>query len=182
MAKKKRSPARKDSPASTPNSNGRALPWPWLAGLRQTPIRLKWHRRLAALSPGLSLGQIAEQLGEPYPSVAFWAKLLGYAFTRQRRGRKSQVDWERVDWGLRNCDIARQVGVSGERVRQVRLAGHFPSPPRLSDGGLVFHAFVRKNRRQLHRMSIREMLTASGARISLATAHAILKQVKSKGL
>lgn len=41
--------------------------------------------------------------------------------TRRGRGRPpKRVDWSSVDWSLSNADIARNVGLSRERVRQVR--------------------------------------------------------------
>jgi hypothetical protein len=119
---------------------------------------------------------MSQKLDAPYASIAFWAKMLGYAFEPQRRGRKSTIDWDRADWSLRNSDIARQLGVSGERVRQVRLARNLSPTPRLSDGAVRFRDFLRKNRRRLGKWSLREMLAASGAEISIATAHSILKR------
>jgi hypothetical protein len=158
-------------------SKGTALPWP--AGLRPTAMRQRWYERFRGLAAGMSLRQIAERLEEPYASIAFWAKLLKYRYVPQRRGRKTELDWDGVDWSKRNCDIARRLGVSGERVRQVRAARNIPPTPRLSDAGKRFREYLRRNRGRrgrLSRSSIRELIDASGVQISVGTAHAILKQ------
>src|SRR5258708_6521894 len=90
MAKKK--PKVKSGDSSAP------LAWP--EGLRPTSIRQNWYKRLRDCPAGLSLKEMAERLGEAYASVAFWAKKLNYPFTPLKRGRKSKIDWDRVDWSL----------------------------------------------------------------------------------
>ena len=148
----------------------------WPSGLRPTTLRQAWFVRFQTLEAGLSLKQVAERLAEPYASAAFWAKCFNYPFTKLARGRKSHIDWNTVDWSLKNCELARQLGVTGERVRQIRLARNLPPTQRHSDGGKQFRAFVAANRRRLHRWSIRQMIVESGATISTATAHTILKK------
>ena len=108
--------------------NSFRLPWP--TDLRVTPIRKKWHERLCACPTGLSLKDLAKRLGQPYASVASWAKVLGYPSKPLKRGRKTQIPWDTLDWSLTNAELARQVGVSGERVRQVRLSRNGESPAR----------------------------------------------------
>lgn len=39
---------------------------------------------------------------------------------RRSKPKPKRVDWSSVDWSLSNADIARNVGLSRERVRQVR--------------------------------------------------------------
>jgi hypothetical protein len=51
------------------------------------------------------------------------------------------VDWSKVDWQQRNCDIARKHGVSQQRVSQVRLARTRPRP--VVDNQLTRMAAVR---------------------------------------
>jgi hypothetical protein len=123
---------------------------------------------------------MVKRLGVPYASVAFWARRFNYPFTRLRRGRKSPIDWDKVDWSQKNSQLARALKVSGERVRQVRLERKLPPTPRFTDGGMVFRRYVRTHRRKIGQMSIREMITESGAEISTATAHSILKQRAEK--
>ena len=165
--------SKRSAPAATDSDS---LPWP--ADLRPTKIRREWHRRLASLPPGLSLREMSQKLGASYASVAFWVKKLGVAYVPQRRGRKSTVNWDKVDWSLRNSQIARAIGVSGERVRQIRLARNLPPTPRLSGGAVRFQNFLRRHHRRLHKWSLREMLAESGAKISIGTAHSILKRYR----
>ena len=171
--------AAKKNGSHKPSSKGPELPWP--PGLRPTAMRQRWYERFRQLPGELSLRQIAERLDEPYASIAFWAKLLRYRYAPQRRGRKTSVDWDRVDWSQRNCDIARSLGVSGERVRQVRAARNMPTPSRLSNAGRSFRQFLRRHRQQLHRSSIRDLIKTSGIAISVGTAHAILRQLGGDG-
>ena len=170
--------ALKSSAKAKNKGSSSALPWP--ANLRPTPVRKAWHERLSQLPPGLPLREMCKKFGEPYASIAFWARRFDYPFTKLRRGRKSSVNWSKVDWRLKNSQIARQLNVSGERVRQVRLERKLPPTPRFTDGGVAFRAYVRKHRKQLENMSIREMIAASGADISTATAHFILKKSRMK--
>jgi hypothetical protein len=166
--------AKKDR-STTKSSKDAELPWP--PGLRPTGMRKRWYERFRALAIGLSLRQIAERLDEPYASIAFWAKLLRYPYVPQRRGRKTDVDWDGVDWSARNCDIARQLGVSGERVRQVRAARNIPPTSRVSHAGQRFRSYLQRSRRHLNRSSIRDLIELSGIRISVGMAHAVLRQV-----
>lgn len=154
-----------------------ASPMSWPRGMRVTPIRKTWFSRLSACPRGLSLNELARHLKEPYASVAFWAKALSYPFTPLKRGRKSLIDWEKIDWSLKNCEIARQLGVSGERVRQVRLSRKLPFTSRLSTHGLKFHKFIRENRALLLEIPLRTLIAQSGAAISPATARQILKDL-----
>lgn len=164
--------------ASKKNS-AKGLAWPVRLG--RTEVRRKWHRRLSELPSGLSLREMVKCLGEPYASIAFWARQFNYPFTKLRRGRKSPIDWDRVDWSLKNSELARKLNVSGERVRQVRLERRLPPTPRFTNGGMAFRQYVRTHRRRLGQMSIREMIAESGAEISTATAHSILKKRERGG-
>ena len=174
--------SRKDKRASkslSKTSSAKGLAWP--SGLGQTEVRRQWHRRLSQLPSGLSLREMAKRLGEQYASIAFWARQFNYPFTKLRRGRKSPIDWDKVDWSLKNSQLARALKVSGERVRQVRLERRLPPTPRFTNGGMAFREYVRTHRRRLGQMSIREMIAESGAEISTATAHSILKQRERRG-
>jgi len=93
----------------------------WPTGLRITRIRTRWFGEFARLEPGLNLHEIAKRLGVSYTATWVWASAFGYRFP-DRRGRRRGASalWDRVDWSLNNSEIARQVGRSPERVRQVR--------------------------------------------------------------
>lgn len=147
----------------------------WPEGLRPTRLRKLWFARFEALEPGLTLRQLAERMTQHYASVAFWAKCFKYSFSRLQRGRKSLIDWNSADWSLKNCELARHFGVSGERVRQIRQARNLPPAQKQSDGGRMFREYIASHRRQLHKLSIRRMIANSGAEISTATAYEILK-------
>jgi hypothetical protein len=47
----------------------------------------------------------------------------------EKMGRNPKTDWNSMDWGLRDVDIAKQQGCSRERVRQVRLTLNKPKSP-----------------------------------------------------
>ncbi len=163
--------------AMAASKNGKLLPWP--ARLRHTAMRAAWHRRLSAVEGGLSIRELSDRLGDAYPTVSFWAKVFKYPARRVPRGRKSEIEWSAVDWSRKNSELARELGVSGERVRQMRQQLKLPPAPRRSEGGIEFRRFVTKNARRLHLWSIREMISISGADISTATAHVILQQSKT---
>ena len=94
-------------------------PW-WRRRNRLTPRQRAWLGRLAQVEPGLKLGELAAMLGEPYATVQRWAAFLGYPIRDGRSERSSRVNWSSVDWRKPNVAIARELGVSRERVRQVR--------------------------------------------------------------
>lgn len=111
---------------------GTRLKWP--AGEPKTETRLKWYRRIRALKPGMTLDQIAQKLRLSRTNARKWALFFGYRpiDTRFRGGGAEK--WDRVNWYQRDTDIARELGVSSERVRQVRAQrGLPPSPRKLSD-------------------------------------------------
>lgn len=89
-----------------------------------------WKATIRSLPPGLSLTQAAQHLDKPFGSVRHWIMRLGYKFTDGRslcwpesRKRKCRtLDPAQVDWSQTNIAIAKQFGVSRERVRQIRQA------------------------------------------------------------
>ncbi|MDB5301382.1 MAG: hypothetical protein JWO87_3045 [Phycisphaerales bacterium] len=152
---------------------GHGLTWP--AGLKHTQTRDRWFERFAALKPGLNLQEISEQLQESYASVYRWADLFSYPFPDLRRlGRVAAEDWERVDWKLRDAEIARDLGVSRERVRQVRASrGIGPSAHRALV--LKFGNWAAANRERLHGVPVAEVLRTHGTNLSQQVARRILR-------
>lgn len=71
---------------------------------------------------GISVRDTAEKLNVSIPSVYAACKDFG---VRLKRGapsmptRKSEK-WKSVDWSMRNADIAAELNLTGERVRQMR--------------------------------------------------------------
>ena len=91
----------------------------WPDHLRGTAQQKFWFRRFEGLEPGLGLHQIADRFGVTYYVAYNRARLFGYEFA-DSRFRHDRNQWSRVDWNLSNVAIARQLGVSPSRVRDVR--------------------------------------------------------------
>jgi hypothetical protein len=154
-------------------NGGFRLNWP--TGLRRTATRARWFQRFSQLKPGLDLQQVSDILHEPYATVYRWADTFAYPFPdRRRRGRVSTTQWDSVEWGLRDAVIARDLGVSRERVRQVRaLRGMGPSEHRASV--LRFEQFVASRTEQLHGLPIAQIIREYGAELSPQIARRIAR-------
>lgn len=154
-------------------NGGFRLTWP--AGLKRTATRTRWFERFSQLKPGLDLQQVSDALQEPYATVYRWADTFAYPFPdRRRRGRVSSTQWDSVDWGQRDAEISRQLGVSRERVRQVRAArGMGPSEHRAAV--IRFEQFVADSRENLHGLPMAQIVTQYGAGISLQIARRIAR-------
>jgi hypothetical protein len=152
---------------------GYRLQWP--AGLKHTATRDKWFEKFAQLRAGMNLQQVAASLSEAYASVYRWADLFQYPFPDLRReGRVSTRDWQEVDWCLRDADIARQLGISRERVRQVRASrGIGPSAHRATVQ--KFSKWVVANRERLHGLPVYEALKMFGCTLSQQVARRLLR-------
>lgn len=83
-------------------------------------------RRFSALPPGLRADQAAKSLGISLAYARNLAKMVGY----ELRGYKSCEKWKSLDWKKRNIELAQELNVSRERVRQVRQAFGLPKAPR----------------------------------------------------
>ncbi len=147
----------------------------WPVGLKHTATRDRWFERFSKLKPGMNLREIAAELGEAYPSVYRWADLFKYDFPDLRReGRVTQEDWKRIDWSKRDAEIARELCLSRERVRQVRASeGHRPSAQRAATER--FERWVETNREKLNGMHVAEILQFFGASISPQIARRLLR-------
>ncbi len=173
----------KPGPASTPhNSTKKRLaptdPPPvrlwetWPAGVRPTAIRRRWFEHLSPLPPDLDLAEIANRLGEPYHTVYRWAQFFRYPFPDRRSWKPSLVDWDKADWSQRDAEIARTLGVSRERVRQIRQKQGIPpatTPIRR------FQAFVAANPERLTTMTVQEAVLAAGEPLCLSAGRRILR-------
>ncbi len=144
----------------------------WPQGVRATRIRRSWFERIAALPPSLSLDELADRLQTSYPKAQRWAHFFGYAILDGRRERAA--DWAGVDWSLRDAEIARQLGVSRERARQVRLS---------SRAGLCaeravadqFASFVAANGEQLGGVTVAGSIELSRLDVPWSVARRILR-------
>lgn len=152
---------------------GSALEWP--SGLRHTATRDRWFERFSQLPSGMNLQKIAAEMNEAYASVYRWADLFHYSFPDLRReGRVSGDEWEKVDWCKRDAEIARELNISRERVRQVRTArGIGPSAHR----ALVhrFSKWVAANREKLHGLPVYEVLKMFDCNLSQQVARRLLR-------
>ena len=156
-------------------AGGQQIVWP--AKLRHTTTRDSWYKRFAKLRPGLSLQQVSRQLKQSYASVYRWADVFEYPFPDLReRGRVPADEWENVDWSQRDADIARDLGVSRERIRQVRAArGVGPSSHRLTVKH--FEKWAKARRPKLNGVPVTDALRAFGQDISPQVARRILRLV-----
>ncbi|MCL5945237.1 MAG: hypothetical protein M1472_00085 [Planctomycetes bacterium] len=79
--------------------------------------------KFARLPPGLNVKQIARRLNITCDQAGRFSHKLGYKFQPLKRHGPIKVSpkrWQQVDWKLWDAEIARQLNISRERVRQVR--------------------------------------------------------------
>lgn len=87
-----------------------------------------WSERIAGLPQGMTLSQASKLFQSPYSTIRYWLKKLEYhyddgrsiAWDSERKRKISKVDKEKIDWTKNNAVIARELGVSRERIRQLR--------------------------------------------------------------
>lgn len=120
----------------------------------------------------MDLAEIALRLDEPYHTVYRWAQFFRYPFPDRRSFKPSVVDWNKVEWELRDAEIARQLGVSRERVRQVRKKRGICAP---QTPARRFAAFVAANSQQLATMTVQEAMVAAHEKIGLQAARRVLR-------
>ena len=147
----------------------------WPGKLKHTRTRDDWFKRFSKLKPGLSLQRVSKLLKENYASVYRWAELFKYEFPDLRcHGRVSSAEWEKVDWTQRDADIARDLGVSRERVRQVR-ADRQAGP---SSHRALVHKFVgwcKVRRGDLHGQTVAAVVAKFGGGLSQQVARRIMR-------
>lgn len=134
-----------------------------------------WFDRLSAVEPGLTLAELSARLGEAYATVQRWASFFGYPIRDARRERTARVDWARVDWARSNVEIARELHVSRERVRQVRAQaedgrGGVPAEKQ-------FAAYVIHHREKLAGKPVGHVIRSSGVPLSAAAARQVLHRL-----
>lgn len=82
-----------------------------------------WKRMLRALPKGLTFTEAAQRLGTDYQQTRLAIQRHNYSATDGRRYSQNRIRRlapEQVDWKMSNIDIAREFGVSRERVRVLR--------------------------------------------------------------
>lgn len=157
---------------SAPSGDGRSrLTWP--AGAKRTGVRAEWFEKLSNLPPGLDLQEISRRLNEPYGRVYRWAQTFRYPSRRKTRVTAEQ--WDGVDWARRDAEIARDLGVSREYVRQVRASKNIGPGQRLA-AVRSFREFVAARRDRLHHKPVAEVVRDSGQAVSPGAARRVLRQ------
>jgi len=150
----------------------------WPGTLKETAIRKVWFERISKLPPGLNLAQAVKVLREPYGAVRRWAVLFGYDFPDCRRTVSPQ-QWARVDWSLRDADIARNLEVTRECVRLVRKSrGEGPSAAQTAIRGL--EQFVTSNRDRLHGLLVEDVARHSGSDLPYHVVRRVLRDNRVK--
>lgn len=88
-----------------------------------------WEEAIGDLPKGLTATQAAHRLKKPYALTWRWLNHFGYDSpdTRGKHVRSKgwikkhrRLDPAKANWKRRDVDLAKQFGVSRERVRQVR--------------------------------------------------------------
>ena len=147
----------------------------WPGKLRHTRTRDRWFERFSKVKPGLSLQRVSKLLKENYASVYRWAELFNYQFPDLRtHGRVSSAQWEKVDWAERDADIARELGVSRERVRQVR-ADRQAGPSSHRKLVRKFVGWCKARRGDLHGQTVAAVVAKFGGGLSQQVARRIMR-------
>lgn len=84
--------------------------------------------RIKSLPKGLSVQQAARRLRRSYHTTRYWLVKRGYhrvdgraaGWSRSRWLMSATVDPDKVDWTMRDAQIARKFGVSRQRIGQLR--------------------------------------------------------------
>lgn len=146
----------------------------WPGGLKETAIRKGWFAKISRLPPGLDLQRASRLLREPYGAVRRWGVLFGYRFPDRRRVVSGEA-WTKVDWTLRDAEIARQLGVTRECVRLVRKArGIGPSAAQAATREL--ERFVVTHRDRLHGLLVEEVIHHCGTSLPYHVVRRILRE------
>lgn len=85
----------------------------------------KWLPKLQSLPPGLNAREAAQRIGVSEVYVRTLLRQYGYEPARGNYGWNAKIPiktWKKVNWSMRDCDIARELKVTRERVRQMRLS------------------------------------------------------------
>lgn len=90
--------------------------------------RKDWQALIDSLPCNLSPRQAARFLKRPEGTVRYWIAKLGYRFADGRRKWSDErlckartFNYADIDWGMRDCQLAKKHGVTRERIRQIRV-------------------------------------------------------------
>lgn len=139
------------------------------------------HQRQRNMEPYLRSGElysrVARRFGVSTSFVATTAKRFGIsrgAGLHQRKDRFSSVDWRK-----RDVDIAKEIGCTRERVRQVRIKMGKPRSPVHHQGSATIQAvaWVGKNRARVSKMTVTDVVEASPIKLCRSTWHRLLRSI-----
>jgi hypothetical protein len=145
----------------------------WPESLKPTAIRRTWFEKISKLSPGLDLNEAAHALREPYGAVRRWAVMFGYEFPDRRRAVSPQ-QWAKVNWKLRDAEIARNLGVTRECVRLVRRSKGV-GPSAAQSAIREIEHFVATNRERLHGLLVEDVIHHSGTDLPYHVVRRVLR-------
>ena len=74
---------------------------------------------IKSLPPGLTLAKAAKLLRYSQSSVRRWMEATGYEWAKNEKSLVPKWAMD-IDWSIPNSDLARNLGLSRERIRQVR--------------------------------------------------------------
>src|SRR3990167_1878799 len=85
-------------------------------------------QRIGKLPTGLTIAQCASRLRLSYFTARRWLLHARYRYTVARRRPRSEswklnasmVNWSKINWTLPDAEIARQAGVSRQRINKYR--------------------------------------------------------------
>jgi len=89
---------------------------------------IAWNNLINNLPKGLSVHQAARRLRRNYATTRYWLIKRGYHRKDGRRVPWSDSRWkstvkvnpDKIDWSMRDSDIARKFNVTRQRIGQIR--------------------------------------------------------------
>lgn len=89
--------------------------------------RKEWTELFVGQPPGLSVAELARRFKLCPQNVGYWAKKLGYTSVDGRKNPNPtkfasmrKCNLAAIDWSKPNCEIAKEHGISRQRVHQLR--------------------------------------------------------------
>jgi hypothetical protein len=120
---------------------------------RQRQNKLRELLRLCKAKVPVAIA--AERVGVSYETGRKHCQAAGIKPVRLARLRER---WQPLDWTLRDVDLAKVLGVTRERIRQIRnLLGKDRSPEYHSVASATFRRWARLNPDQLHQHTVKQL-------------------------
>jgi transposase len=145
-------------------------------GPRQKRRRAKRKRLLSLLRQGIPLRQAAQRAGLRHKAALAWCQLAKVLPVHPKPFRR-QAHWERLDWSKRDADLAREEGLSRERIRQIRAKlGRMPSLPfsvvcAARQSVRDFTTWAESHRDEIATQTIRQLATRFNLKLNIVRHH-----------